>query len=107
MSKESLKQEWRKLYSEILPAYARENNWPVHFDHCIARIIYDHVAGAKWDTVWCSPAIYNLSDDNLRKCIQTGKDLKCADLDVVKLNRESLRYRGKISAESLIWVFLF
>ena len=93
---EDLKSEWRYLYSEELPKFAKENNWPVHLDHCIARIIYDHVAQNKWDRVWQKPAIHNLLDAQLFQCIDVAKKLKQNDLSAHQLNQKSLRYRGKL-----------
>lgn len=94
MSKD-LKAEWNILYREKLPQHARARKWPVWEDHCIARIVYDHVAGAKWDTVWTKPAIHNMSEDQLKKFIETAEALYKGDLDPVDLNNKSLRFRGK------------
>lgn len=92
---EALKQEWRELYSQELPVIAKERGWPVYLDHCIARIIYDHVAGAKWDTVWQKPAIHNLTDEQLVRCIKAGYSLKRGELNATQINIESLKFRGK------------
>ncbi len=91
-----LKTEWRMLYSKTLPIFAKENNWPVYLDHCIARIIYDYVAGAKWDTVWKKPAIHNLDEGQLHACINTANKLIENELNPELLNQQSLQYRGKI-----------
>lgn len=91
-----LKAQWRSLYQEILPVIAKARGWPVHLDHCIARIIYDRVAGDKWDRVWQKPAIHNLDNLHLQKCIDTAQALIDEKLDPVALNIQSLEYRGRI-----------
>lgn len=91
----ALREEWRSWYQKILPAHAKARNWPVFLDHCMARIIYDHVAGAKWDTLWQKPAIHNLDKARLNACIRTAKALKNGTLSAEDLNRQSLIYRGK------------
>lgn len=89
------KKQWRELYSQTLVDKADKENWPVFRDHCIARIIYDHVAGAKWNTVWDSPAIHNMGDHNLMTCIETAHALYQGELSPVTLNNQSLQYRNK------------
>ncbi len=93
---QNLKDEWRMLYSQTLPVFAKENNWPVYLDHCIARIIYDHVAGDKWDRIWEKPAIHNLDDVQLSNCVKTANNLLKNKLDPNVLNKQSLKYRDKI-----------
>ena len=71
--REELQAEWTSLYKETLPEFAKDQNWPVWNDHCIARIVYDHVAEAKWDTLWDKPAIRKMPDEALMACISTAK----------------------------------
>jgi hypothetical protein len=91
-----LKNQWREWYQDILPSHARANNWPVWQDHCVARIIYDHVAGAKWDNVWNKPAIRSLSEEQLKQCIKIAHDLKDGAICPHALNTQSLIYRNKL-----------
>lgn len=93
---QDIKSKWKVLYSETLPVFAKENEWPVYLDHCIARIIYDHVAGDRWDRVWKKPAIHNLNKTQLSACINVANNLIEKRLDPVTLNKQSLRYRNKV-----------
>jgi hypothetical protein len=93
---EALRQEWRIMYRETLPQHARQNDWPIWQDHCVARIVYDHVAGAKWDTVWQKPAIHNLDQQQLKACMATAEKLVKGALSAEDLNHQSLIYRGKL-----------
>ncbi|MEM6811948.1 MAG: hypothetical protein AAF549_05710 [Pseudomonadota bacterium] len=91
-----LKERWKTLYQQDLPQFAKDHNWLVYEDHCIARIIYDHVAGDKWDRVWQKPAIHNINENELEKCIAVGHQLMAGELNAEALNKKSLQYRGKI-----------
>lgn len=48
---EQLRQKWRNLYALDLPAMAKakdeKQKWPVHLDHCFARIILDNTRPAR------------------------------------------------------------
>ncbi len=93
---EQLKEIWRHIYQIELPAHAKQNNWPVHHDHCVARIIYDHVAKDRWDKIWNKPAIHHLNEQQLKACIRTAQNLESGQLNINLLNKQSLIYRGKI-----------
>lgn len=46
-----LEKEYLELSGTIIPQEARAQNWPVHENHCIQRILLDHLFQAQWNTV--------------------------------------------------------
>ncbi|KAL8666639.1 MAG: hypothetical protein Q9202_001177 [Teloschistes flavicans] len=105
-----LQGEWHKLYSEILPSLAiakspAQTRWPVHIDHCFARIILDNVIGngGPWTNKLRSPAIHNMTSVQLRKCIALGQAIEGGKEDLAELDTKSLQARAnkqKHSAEN-------
>ncbi|KAI4103545.1 MAG: hypothetical protein L6R37_003762 [Teloschistes peruensis] len=94
--------EWRKLYSETLPSLAiakspAQTTWPVHIDHCFARIILDNVIGdgGPWTNKLKSPAIHNMTLAQLRRCITLGKAIEGGIEDLAELDTKSLQARAK------------
>lgn len=64
---ESIQTRWKHLYQEHLPALAKakdpvQKHWPVHLDHCFARIALDNAVGIDrpWTAVVKSPAVKNM-----------------------------------------------
>ncbi|KAL8737803.1 MAG: hypothetical protein Q9181_001337 [Wetmoreana brouardii] len=99
---DSLQAEWRKLYGETLPSLAlskssAQRTWPVHLDHCFARIILDNAVGngEPWTSKLKSPAFKNMTAMQLQKCIALGKAIRDGKEDLVKLDAKSLEARGK------------
>lgn len=106
----SLQSRWTALYSQELPRLARardaaQNNWPVHLDHCFARIIFDIVIGSSsvssapvpWTVKLKSPAVAHMTDDQLKQCIALGEAIANGDADLTELDERSLAARGKAS----------
>lgn len=106
-----LRPRWTTLYKETLPALARardtvQPHWPVHLDHCFARIIYDAVIGLSrtpdssisgpWTDRLEAPAVKNMHPQNLKECIALGQDIAAGKVDLVELDRLSLAVRGKL-----------
>jgi hypothetical protein len=67
MSIEVLKKEWTTLYRITLPVLAKKRSpaqpkWPVHLDHCFARIILDNAIGEDhpWTKILKAAAINNV-----------------------------------------------
>jgi len=98
----SLRAQWTTLYTLTLPSLARakhptQPHWPVHLDHCFARIILDTVVGI--DTPWTSklnsPAVKNMDALQLRKCVALGEAIAGGKVDLVALDERSLVVRGK------------
>lgn len=106
-----LTSRWTTLYTHTLPNLARSKspsqpNWPVHLDHCFARIILDAVIGnststrpdetpTPWTAKLTSPAVKNMSAEQLEACIELGEAIAEGRIDLVELDRRSLTVRGK------------
>lgn len=109
--RDQLRPRWNSLYKETLPALARSKSpaqprWPVHLDHCFARIILDAVVGNSngssglepepWTTRLEAPAIRNIHPRDLERCIELGEAIAEGKVDLVELDRQSLAVRGKL-----------
>jgi hypothetical protein len=101
-SREELQDRWKHLYQNYLPSLAKardpvQHHWPVFLDHCFARIILDNAVGIDkpWPAVVSSPAVKNMSMEQLEAAIQLGDRLAAGDADLVVLDDRSLRLRGK------------
>lgn len=107
MTSKTLTSRWTTLYTRTLPTQARSQpTWPVHLDHCFARIILDAVIGnsnsnhpnetpTPWTAKLKSPAIKNMSTQQLEACIELGEAIAEGKIDLVELDRRSLTVRGK------------
>lgn len=99
-----LRERWTELYSKTLPQLARSGDpaqakWPVHLDHCFARIILDNTVGEgkqQWDKVIKRPAVKNMTHEQLEKAIELGKQIQNGNTDLVALDVQSLDARGKL-----------
>ncbi|KAL3421409.1 hypothetical protein PVAG01_07854 [Phlyctema vagabunda] len=97
-----LQTQWKEMFQKRLPEAATSKSssqlkWPVHVDHCFARIILDKVVGidAPWMQKLKSPAYKNMSETQLRSAIKLGEKIMAGQCDLVELNDESLDIRGK------------
>lgn len=102
MSSDELQERWKYLYHEYLPALATardsaQKHWPVHLDHCFARIVLDNVIGIDkpWTEVVKSPAIKNMSGAQLKNAIELAEQVANGAADLVALDERSLELRGK------------
>ena len=102
---------WTTIYTCTLPNLARtkapsQHTWPVHLDHCFARIILDAVIGnststrqdetpTPWTAKLQPPAVKNMSARQLEACIELGEAIAEGKVDLVELDRRSLTVRGK------------
>jgi O-6-methylguanine DNA methyltransferase len=98
----SLRDRWTHLYASHLPALAKardpaQTHWPVHLDHCFARIILDNAVGVDkpWTTVVKAPAVRNMTVQQLRGALDLGEKVAGGEVDLGELDRASLRLRGK------------
>lgn len=112
MTHQSLTSRWTTLYKHTLPNLARSSalsqpTWPVHLDHCFARIILDAIIGnstslrpdetpTPWTAKLKSPAVRNMSTQQLESCIELGESIAEGKVDLEELDRLSLTARGKI-----------
>ncbi|KAF4630670.1 hypothetical protein G7Y89_g7464 [Cudoniella acicularis] len=101
-SLEELQNEWREMFQKTLPAAATSKSssqpeWPVHVDHCFARIILDNIVGI--DSPWTenieAPAYKNITREQLVDSIELGRKILEGEADLVELDDKSLELRGK------------
>lgn len=90
------------MFQHILPEAATSKSpaqpeWPVHVDHCFARIILDKIVGV--DVPWMqkikSPAYKHMSVQQLQDSIALGQQILDGEVDLVELDNMSLEVRGK------------
>ncbi|KNY19943.1 GNAT family N-acetyltransferase [Methylobacterium sp. ARG-1] len=91
---------WRDLVARRLPEAARPG-WPVHLDHCFARILLDNACGGPWRDSVKPPAHANMPADGLEAAIALGEAVLDGGADLALLNRRSLAWRGKIATASV------
>ena len=98
----NLQHRWRNLYQNILPALAASQDsvqelWPVHLDHCFARIVLDRTVGIDrpWTEVVRRPAIEHMTSVQLEAVVQLAEEIATGQADLVALNERSLHLRGK------------
>ncbi|KAL2048491.1 hypothetical protein N7G274_000403 [Stereocaulon virgatum] len=113
----TLKSNWTTLYKQTLPSLARSKapsqpHWPVHLDHCFARIILDAVIGnstssnttgaipSPWTERIASPAIQHMTAQQLQDCITLGEAIADGKSNLAELDQQSLTVRGKSKAQS-------
>ncbi|KAK1063579.1 hypothetical protein LTR74_009322 [Friedmanniomyces endolithicus] len=97
-----LKARWNYLYKETLPSLAKardpvQKHWPVFLDHCFARIALDNAVGKQspWTEVVKAPAVKHMTTAQLEAAIQLAEKIVSGEADLVELNEQSLRLRGK------------
>ncbi|TKA28890.1 hypothetical protein B0A50_03301 [Salinomyces thailandicus] len=97
-----LQEIWTNLYKHRLPALAKARDsaqplWPVHLDHCFARIVLDNAVGVDrpWTDVVKAPAVKNMSVVQLQAAIEMAEGLACGEADLAALDERSLGLRGK------------
>ena len=85
------------LTKEIMPNLARTSHmhWPVRNDHCFQRIVLDAVCGGVWYDHLLRPAHKNLTQELAANAVDLCNDIISGDTDLVVLNRQSLKWRGK------------
>ena len=94
----ALRAEWLAWMRERLPAAARDRpDWPIRLDHCFGRVILDTVYGRPWREALAPPAWRHMAEPELRRALALASDLAEGRADLVALNANSLRMRGKAS----------
>jgi hypothetical protein len=89
--------KFKELTEEVLPQMAREQHWPIRFDHCFKRICLDNAFGDVWYKHLKRPAERNLQEPQLGRVIATAEELIAEGLPALqRLNRNSLQWRGKL-----------
>ncbi|KAK4539807.1 hypothetical protein LTR36_010341 [Oleoguttula mirabilis] len=96
------RKRWTHLYQDYLPMLAKardpvQERWPVHLDHCFARIVLDNAVGVdrQWTEFVEQPAVKHMSATQLHAVIQLAERIATGEADLSALNERSLRLRGK------------
>ena len=99
---ESLQERWTHLYKEHLPQLAKakdsvQTKWPVHLDHCFARIALDNAVGIDrpWTERVKSPAVKNMTLEQFEAAIDLAERIATGEANLVDLDNQSLELRGK------------
>lgn len=97
----SLRECWTTLYKITLPDLAARRStvqphWPVHLDHCFARIILDNAIGVDkpWTHVLEAPAVRNMSSRQFEDAIALAERIESGKVGLMDLNERSLALRG-------------
>lgn len=103
MSKEqtrtsNLISQYMVLTKETMPHLARTSHkhWPVRDDHCFQRIVLDAVCEGVWYNHLRRPAYKNLTYDLAVNAVNLCNDIISENTDLAALNRQSLKWRGKL-----------
>ena len=85
------------LTKETMPALAKSSHqhWPVRHDHCFQRIVLDAICGGVWYDHLARPAYKNLNYDQAKRAVALCEAIMSGDVDLDKLNHQSLIWRGK------------
>ena len=94
---EQLRARLRTMAREEFPAAARGGGYPVRFDHCFLRIVYDNLFDAPWRSVLPQgrPAIEQLDRAQLARALEIGRAITDDPEECRRLNARSLHLRGK------------
>ena len=91
---------FKHLTERVLPGLAREHHWPIRLDHCFKRICLDHAFAGIWYNHLPRPAERHLTGAPLTRALRCAEELATGNLALLRTrNRESLRYRGKLSRQ--------
>ena len=87
-----------QLTREEMPRLARDGGrgWPVVNDHCFQRIVLDAVCGGVWYDYLARPAYKHLTEVQAQAAVALCEDIIAGRADLAALNRQSLRWRGKL-----------
>ena len=90
--------EYLHLTRQVLPDLARANRsgWPVENDHCFQRIVLDTICGGVWYHALGRPAYKHLTEAQAGAAVQLCQQIIAGTADIWALNRQSLRWRGKM-----------
>ena len=98
-SRDELVAEYDRLAKDALPARAKEQKWPIRFDHCFMRVMLDCAFGRCWYECLDrkrGSAIAQISDADLAAAVAVGRRMEAEGRSAVdELDARSLRLRGK------------
>ena len=96
MQRAALEARWLELTNILLPACAKERDFPVCLNHCFQRIFLDNACNDVWyHTITQRPAYKHASDMLLHDAVHLAELVWQGKRDIHKLNYNSLKYRGK------------
>lgn len=91
------RQEYLYLTNDLLPAKARAEHWPIKDNHCIQRILLDHLVGGAWPDHLRRlriPAYQQLDLKEMGRLLRSAHALYGkTKAEVTALNRQSLGWR--------------
>ncbi len=93
------RETYRRRIHEELPERAQNSDgWPIHLDHCFARVVLDNLFEDEWYShVDGRPAYESLSAQELDAAIEIAdRMLEEGQQAVAELNENSLRWRSKL-----------
>ena len=98
-SRDELVTEYTRLAKDALPARAKEEKWPIRFDHCFMRVMLDCAFGKCWYECLDrkkGSAISQIGDADLAAAVAIGRRMEAEGRSAVdELDARSLRLRGK------------
>ena len=64
---------WTRLQIQVehLSTIAKIKKWPIYEDHCLYRVLYDHVFKTDWRTQVPSPCYKHLTDEQYELIFKT------------------------------------
>ena len=98
--RQQLEEDYRRLVLRELPARGRAQSWRLTDDHCLGRVVLDHVTGGCWydalDRRSRTPAFRQLDDERLAAAVALAERLaREGDPLLRELDAQSLAWRGK------------
>jgi len=92
-------QEYLFLTNEVIPERAKRDQWPIWENHCLQRILLDHLFGDAWHRhlpQGQTPAYRQLHLQQLGLLLYRTHQLLWSSMDEVdRLNQQSLTWRQK------------
>ena len=93
--REALEKEWLDLTGHRLPHAARQQGWPIRFDHCFQRVLLDNACGGVWyAAIKGRPAYKAAPAELLRRAIALGLGAAEGRADLHALYDKSLAWSG-------------
>lgn len=98
-ARRALEKRYLELTKERLPAQARENRWPLRFDHCFMRVVLDNAFQGCWydHLDRRAGALKTISEEKLKEAVSIAEEISQDPTGQVlcTLNSRSLKWRGK------------
>lgn len=94
--REKLIARFKHLTEVELPARAKVEHWPLHFDHCFKRVCLDWAYADVWYKHLEKPAEKHLDGEPLDRAVVCAEEILVGGMRVLReRNRASLTWRGK------------